>query len=107
MPHKLLRLRTQHALLALRISLRNQLLSKMLADIIHNCRGFSENDFFLRPSGRNANDRRSLQWMHGAKVVACTEVLVALEDFELVLKAEFFKQPYCTLASRLLEPVGG
>jgi hypothetical protein len=45
--------------------------------------------------------------MHGAKVVACAEVLVALEDFELVLKAEFFKQPYCTLASRLLEPVGG
>jgi hypothetical protein len=35
---------------------------------------------------------------------SCTAVLVALEDFDVILEVQLFKQPDDSLSARLLEP---
>jgi hypothetical protein len=98
-PHVLVSLRSKDTFLALRVTLWDQLLAEVFGHIINNSRRFRKNDLFLRSSRRDANDWRSLEWMHSSEIITSTEVLVAFEGFELVLEAQFLEQPYCSLTS--------
>jgi len=47
-PHPLLSLSAQHALLSLRVPLGNQLLAKVVANVLHNRFALSDDDVLLR-----------------------------------------------------------
>lgn len=66
--------------------------SKVLAQVFNDGFRLSDDDL-LATFRRDPNDRAFPKWVDGLQVISSTEVFIALEDLDLVLKIQFFEQP--------------
>ena len=103
--HPLLGLCTEHALLSFGIPRRNQLLSKMVANVLHDCLALGNDNIFLRVGRSDRNSWRFSQGVDGLEVGACTPVGIAHVNFDVVVEIELLQKPDDALAARLVEPV--
>ena len=75
----------------------------MFAQVFDNSFRLSDDDLLTSSRG-DADERALSQWVYGLQVISSAEVLIALEDLDLVLEIQLFKQPDYSLRPRLLEP---
>ena len=86
--HPLLRLCAEHALLSLWVPCGNQLLSKVVTDVAHDCLTLGNDNVLFRTSWSDGNSWRLSQGMHGFELGACALVGIALVDFDVVFEVE-------------------
>lgn len=104
-PHPLFRLCAKHALLALGVPRRNQLLSKMVANVLHNGLTLGNDNILLRICRSNGNHWRFSQGVDGLQIRTCALVGIALVDLDVVFEIQLLEQPHDALAARLVQPV--
>jgi hypothetical protein len=82
------------------------MLAKVVADVLDDRLTFRDNNVFLGASRPNSDSRRLSKGMYGLQFRACTLVLIAFVNYDVVVEIQLFKQPDDALATRLVEPVG-